>query len=790
MDWRNRPALFAINPYRAMKDCIHCGTPFEPTALQPSFCCAGCQFVYDLIHKQGLDRFYDLRNNSLQPVKTVVFQKRDYSWLEELRKTAEAQENAPKAARLRLDLQGVSCIGCIWLIEKLFTATPGSLSIDIDPVLGTMELRWTKQEFDLLSFAQRLQSFGYLVGPAGTKSAPHTKALTKRMGVCAAFAMNAMLFTLPHYLGMQRDFAYAYLFDRLSLLFATLSFFFGGSYFFVRSLQSLRRGVLHIDLPISLGLIAAYSGSLYAYSANAMEFVYFDFVSTFVFLMLVGRWLQQSAVEKNRNRLLGLNNTPQIVTRVEGGARLPASAITQGLSYRIPPGGIIPVRSQLLTAAATIGLEWINGEADARSAKAGQLLPSGAVNYTATQIELKATEEWGSSILATLTHVGPRNMRQPGLERFLKIYILCVLAVALAGFSGWYLSTNNLLASLQVLTSILVVSCPCAAGLAIPMADELATAAARKRGVFVREQSLWNRIKRIRKILFDKTGTLTLESMALSNPEALTSLAPEHREALLTLVKDNPHPVSTALRELLLAAGTPQNDQHVTIEEIVGVGLLWHSPRGVYRLGRPDWAANSPGQDCAFTLEEEALARFTFVDEVRPDAQKELQLLQRSGASIHILSGDRPEKVQAMAARLNLKASNCHGGLTPDQKAQAVRQLDRRDTLMIGDGANDSLAFNESLCTGTPAIDRGLLEHKADFYFLGRGIGGVRCLLQTATRHQKAVRSVVLFTTAYNLITITLSLMGKMNPLAAAVLMPASSILSLAIVLLLLPARR
>lgn len=763
------------------KECIHCRTPFQPTAGQPDFCCAGCQFVYDLIHKQGLSRFYDLRDTPLQPVKSLVFQKRDYSWLEEILQRTEADASA-ETVKLRLDLQGISCIGCVWLVEKLFSSFPGSQAIDIDPVAGSLELRWKRGGFDLLSFSQQLQTFGYIVGPAGTRTAPQTGSLARRMGVCAAFAMNAMLFTLPQYLGMERDFAYAWLFDRLSLTFATLSFVFGGSYFFKRSWQSLRHGVLHIDLPISLGLIAAFAGSLYAYHAGAMDFVYFDFVSTFVFLMLVGRWVQQSAVEKNRNRLLGLKSTPQTVTRLSDKARLPASAISEGMAYSIPPGGIVPVRSKLVSKAATIGLEWINGEAEARTARAGQFLPSGAVNYTASAVDLEAVEEWGNSILAALTHAGPRNLRQPGLERFLKTYILCVLAVAAAGFFGWYYSTDNLLASLQVLTSILVVSCPCAAGLAIPMADELATVAARKRGVFVREQTLWARLMKIRKILFDKTGTLTLESMALSNPQALEAIAPEHKKALLALINDNPHPVSSALRELLLAAGVPAPTEKASVEEIIGIGLQWHSPDGLYRLGRPDWAANSPGQDCAFTLGDMELARFTFVDEVRPDVQMELRSLEALGCAIHILSGDRPEKVQSMAARLNLLESNSYGGLTPDQKAQKVRLLDNKDTLMIGDGANDSLAFNESFCTGTPAVDRGLLEHKADFYFLGRGIGGVRQLLHIAKRHQFAVHAVILFATAYNLVTITLCLLGKMNPLVAAVLMPTSSVISLAIV--------
>lgn len=154
------------------------------------------------------------------------------------------------------------------------------------------------------------------------------------------------------------------------------------------------------------------------------------------------------------------------------------------------------------------------------------------------------------------------------------------------------------------------------------------------------------------------------------------------------------------------------------------------------------------------------------------------------GCSVHILSGDRRHKVEAMAKKLGLPAAQCESGMSPDDKARRVRALDRRDTLMIGDGANDSLAFNESYCNGTPAIDHGLLEQKSDFYFLGRGLNGVRALIETAHRRRATVRCVIAFALAYNFCTILVSLAGRMNPLAAAILMPVSSLVSVSMVCL------
>ena len=741
--------------------------------MRPDYCCAGCQFVHGLIQKNGLEKFYDLQDGTVMPVKSLVFQKRDYSWLEVLAKEAEAA--APGAATLELDLQGISCVGCVWLIEKLFLRKEGALSIDLNPSLGRLGFRWKAGALDVVGFAQELQSFGYLVGPSGKPSRPESGTLVKRMGLCGAFALNTMLFTLPGYLGMEQSFDYSDLFNKLSLMFATLSFFVGGSYFFARTWQSLRHGVLHIDLPISLGLCAAYIASIFAWRQGAMNFVYFDFVSVFVFLMLVGRWLQQTALEKNRNRLLGMQNF----------VRQDTNGLIPGTLYSVGSGQIVPVRSKLLSSGATLGLEWINGESEARVARAGQLIASGAVNLNQTPIECEAIEAWHDSILSKLLQIAPRqSFRHRTLERFIRGYILVIAGIAGLGFAAWFYVTGDLLRALQVLTSVLVVSCPCAAGVALPLGDELAVSALRKLGVFVREQSLWVRILQVGKIIFDKTGTLTLETMSLKNPEALQQLPLPARQVLLQMTADNLHPVSCCLRELLMADSVVPTSEG-ELSESVGSGLELLNPDGCWRLGRPAWAGKSGSDaDSAFTLNGAILATFSFSEEARTDAAEEIAALQRLGKKVFIMSGDRPEKVAAMAQSLGLPEEQCRGGMSPDDKADWVRTLDDQDTLMIGDGANDSLAFNESYCNGTPAIDRGLLEQKADFYFLGRGLGGVRQLLEMGARRRATARRVVTFALCYNASTLVFCLSGKMSPLAAAILMPASSLVSLAIVML------
>ena len=785
--------------------CIHCGTPFRPTAHRPDFCCAGCQFVHDLIAKNGLGQFYDLQEGGVPPVQSLVFQKRDYAWLEDLAHVSNGT--------LTLDVQGLSCIGCAWLIEKLFTRKPGALVIHVDPTLGQLALRWQPGVFDAVAFARELQTFGYLVGPPGKSAAPASRALNLRLGLCAALAMNTMLFTLPRYLGMEEGFEFAQLFQRLTLILGTLSFLIGGSYFFIRSWHSLRQRVLHIDLPISLGLAAAYAGSVFAWMRGAHGFVYFDFVSTFTFLMLAGRWLQQKAVERNRHQLLAAQSEPPPVRLVgrQASERVPVERIAVGDVFAVDPGQVVPVLSRLCSEGATLGMEWISGESEAASARRGRLVPAGAMNCGQAAIELEAREPWADSLLAKLLRITPAGTaRDATLERFLRGYIGVVLSLAVTGFCAWWAFTGALLPSLQVLISVLVVSCPCASGVALPLCRDLATSRMRKLGVFIRDGELWAKLDRVRKIVFDKTGTLTLEAMSLLNPDSLRHLHSDESAVLLAMVNDSLHPVAGCLREQLLADRVEPVPASA-IHEAIGLGLEMEHGGATWRLGRPEWSvvgtilsaesAREQGQgqrtglsasraDCIFTRDGDPLAAFRFGETARDDAREEIAALRGRGCEVFILSGDRRGKVDSMADRLHLPREQCLGELSPDEKAARVRTLDARDTLYLGDGANDSLAFDAAWISGTPAIDRGLLEQKAGFYFLGRGLNGVRALLDTAALRRRTARAVVAFAIAYNAVAVALCLAGFMSPLLAAILMPASSLVSLAIVFAGFSARR
>jgi Cu2+-exporting ATPase len=772
-----------------MASCEHCGTEYLAKSAATRFCCKGCEFVADLISENGFEQFYDLKQGlAVAPVRSRPFEEHDFSWL--AAKVLEAEEKAVAAgdgARLDLALEGISCVGCVWLVEKLFARHAGSIRAAASPSSGRLYLEWMPGRCELEPFLRELCQFGYVAAPAGAVSGDHERRrLAARMGLCGAFALNTMGFSVPVYLGMPADFEFAELFKLIAFLSATLSMLVGAGYFMDRAWRALRAGALHIDLPIALGLVAAYAGSIAGWALKKEGLMYFDFVSIFVFLMLAGRYLQTAAVERNRRRLVRQQPVPEAVPLADGvGAPVGRAEISPGLKFLLGPGQALPVSGLLAAGEADFSLEWIHGEADPVRYSAGARLPAGAILLSRTPAAVEASERWEDSLIAKLTAPAGGERGTPGLDKLLRVYLSIVLVAGVAALVFWG-QRGDWLTGVQAMISVFVVSCPCALGVAIPLADDLAAAAMERLGVFTRTATLWSRLRRVRRVIFDKTGTLTLERPVLENPEAIAALDDEAALALARMTHGSLHPIARSLLEALgtrgqklLAAG-----EMPETHEFPGLGVSMSG----WSLGKAGWSGEGPVAAAAETAGSELrrngglVAAFHFSESLRPGAIAMLRRLERRGLSLHLLSGDHPRKVASMAQALGLPENQAHGGLSPLEKAAAVMEMDRHDTLYLGDGANDSLAFDASFVTGTPVVDRSLLESKADFYTLGAGLEFLPRLLDTAAARANAVRTAFGFALLYNLTTVAFSSAGKMSPLLAAVLMPMSSIVSILII--------
>lgn len=760
-----------------MKHCTHCGTAFNPRGEGESFCCRGCEYVFQLIQDSGYGRYYELkRDKTTLPVLSRPFEEHDFAWLPVALEAAESS-GRDGVASLNCRVEGISCVGCVWLIGSLFGQAPGGIRAMANPANGNLHLSWHSGGCDVVGFLKDLCRYGYAAFPAGSNpSTGGSRTLGARLGLCAAFALNAMAFSLPGYLGMTPDFQFAGLFEMIAFASATLAMLSGGTYFISRAWKVIRTGTVHMDLPIALGLVAAYSGSIAGWILGDRRLMYFDFVSTFVFLMLLGRMIQNAAVERNRAKLVRLSPLPQEVVTTEGVVAL--ADLKKGCEFKLGSGKSLPVASCLTGGTAEFSLEWIRGESEAVTFHAGSRIPAGAILLDRQAARLIAEESWQDSLIAKLMAGDDRDPGSPVLRKLLTGYLVGVILLGLLVFGGWSLA-GKWQTGLQAMISTFVVSCPCALGVAVPLADQRAASRLAAVGAFVRRASLWPRLRRVRHVIFDKTGTLTLERPILVDPVQVSSLDERSALALARLTSGSLHPVSRVLLEALGLRGQRllEKSGRMEIAEQPGRGVSYREGGVVWSLGK--------GTEPGLTLLQEdktIRAYFSFRDELRPSCREALEALRRRGMELHILSGDSQEKVSLVAAALGLPAERAVGNLSPDEKAARVREIDARNTLYIGDGANDSLAFEAAYVTATPVVDRSLLESKSDFYALGSGLSWVEVAFAAGDARAWAVRSAFVFAALYNLAVVCFAASGRMSPLFAAVVMPLSSAVSILIV--------
>ncbi|MBI5493551.1 MAG: heavy metal translocating P-type ATPase metal-binding domain-containing protein [Deltaproteobacteria bacterium] len=769
--------------------CIHCRSPIEDVSAPQGYCCVGCATVAALLKTQGLTRYYALQNAETGPV-SLPARAADLAWLESPLRAAQ-EHAASGLCRLDVDVQGIRCSACVWLLREVFRRQPGAVDAMVNPAVGRVTLTF-RADADVAGWVRTLESLGYRAGPPQKSEGGDSDRVLTRLGICVALTMNSMMFTVAHYAGMTPADGDAFPLMRwLNLLLSAAVLWIGGREFFTRTYAALRRRVVPFDLPIAMGLTLAFLGSVVVFVRQPASFSYFDTVNTFTTLMLVGRWLQERLLERNRRQLLAHDGLDGLFARRVVGERVEtvrAHAVRSGDLVLLPPGGLLVVDGTLQDAAgALLSLDWINGESAPRAFAAGDRLPAGSFNATDRALRVVATCDFGDSSLGALLSRGDTPDAAPEddpllLRRLTALYVPFVLLSAAATFLAW--AWRDLDTALAATTAVLVVTCPCALGLAIPLGYQRVNAALRVAGLFVRRGGFLDRAVDVRRVVFDKTGTLTLGQLALTDPDALRALPADVVRAVYNLAARSTHPRSRAIH----AAVPPEHqvfDSTLVVTEHPGCGLSTRLPGGEeLRLGSASFAGLPLDADAAHDVwvarGGTVLARLGVREQLRFDARAVLSQLRAAGYGVSILSGDAPDRVARAARELGLPEADAVGGLSPSGKADWLRAHGgNTDALLIGDGVNDQPGFGAALCSGTPAVEHPTLSARADFYFLTSGIGVVHHALDTARALRRTVRRIRAVALTYNLLSVAACLAGWVTPLVAAVAMPASSVLIL-----------
>ena len=768
--------------------CKHCGLPVPGEWRSRGYCCAGCEAVHTLLADEGLLRFYDLGGQASGAVGGVP-RAASFDWLPELEKLELEKPGASaETTRLVLDVQGIRCAACVWLLQTVWKRQPGARDVRIDPSIGRATLVYQRGSAAAASFLAAAARFGYAIAPASRRPARDTGLLI-RLGICVAIAMNAMILAISLYFGLDAatggagdvsgNGALRSLFDWVLMGLGTLSVIVGGPVFFRAALSGLRAGVVHMDLPISLGLLLAWAGSVYGQLTGGAT--YFDTVAIFIAFMLGGRFLQQRTLAQSRDVVLADDGAEHMrARRIVAGVieSCPIKKLQKGDELLLAPGDLVPVRIALADGGreANFSLDWISGESEPRAFAHGEEVPAGAFHSGQQAVRAIVTADYEGSGLAELLSQEPMDREDTrGRVRFWNLlnrcYAIGVLVAAAAAGGLWaWLDPSR---ALPVAISVLVITCPCAMGIATPLAFHLSLALLRRRGVFVRTRSLLDKARCVRKVVFDKTGTVTFGGLRAT---AVQLPAPADLPVLATMVAGSNHPVSQAVLQALPAAPFQAD---LLVSEVAGKGLECTRDGVHYRLGGAEFAGGERDpegrRECVLTRDGVQIARFALDEDFRSGAAQEVASLQQRGLEVHLLSGDQPQRVARAATVLGIPEQFARGAMSPSDKAEVVEALDHDDLMMVGDGINDAPAFAAAFCAGTPAMDRPVLPARADFCFRGAQAGAVLSVFEVADLHARVVRGNLAMALFYNATTLVLCFSAMMTPVLCAVLMPISS---------------
>jgi len=761
--------------------CEHCASPLPSGHAR--YCCVGCQTVAQLLDGAGLSRYYALGGRSGGPVATPA--PREHLWLDGI------EAKLGTTGHVLLDVQGLRCAACTWLLEETFRRRPGGRRIEVDPGLGRVAL-WTAEGFDLRAYVLDLEAFGYVLGPADKTIDREESGLLLRAGIATALAMNVMSFSIAEYLGLSEEPLRGVL-RAVSLALAAGAVALAAPTFVRGAWGALRRGVLSLDVPIALGIVLASSACVASYVLEG-EPRYADTVSVFVALMLIGRTLERRSLGHARHQLLAASEVPALFARrVRDGVIevVAAQALCVNDELRIAPGELVPVEAHLLSDDAEISLDWINGESLPRHLSRGAEIPAGAFLRGLRGARMRAASSFDESSLLALVRRPPPASTEHGAgfwDRVARTWAAGVLTSALLTFAYWA-TAGEWHQALFATTAVLVVTCPCGLGIANPLAHELARTVLRRAGVFVRSARALERAAEVDAVVFDKTGTLTTGALRLAEARPLASATDDDLGVASAMAMASTHPRAEALRRAWTTRIAARAD--IDVEEVVGAGLRARVGEHIYRLGAPAFAAPShPARDGAlvFSRDELPLFAFSFDEQLRDDAAFEIAALRVAGAHgvakpVFILSGDAHDRVRAMGQRVGLDAAHCIGGAGPEDKAAWLRTSAPECALFVGDGLNDALAAETAFLSGTPAIDRPFLPARTDFHFTSietvrgsSGLSAVRTLLEVGQRLRRVTRRNVAFALAYNALAIAWAASGHLHPWLAAVLMPLSSL--------------
>lgn len=801
----------------ALETCAHCGLPVPAGLIDPSqtaqFCCHGCRAVYEMIRGCGLDRFYRLRETADASASPARITQRKYSEFDDaVFRDLYYQALGDGTQSVELYLEGVHCAACVWLVEKLPRILPGVIESRLDIRRSLVHIRWEESQVGLAQIARTLDSLGYPPHPAkdARKRELHRQEDRRfliRIGVAAACAGNVMTLAFALYGGVFTgiEAQYAQLFRWASMAIGMVALVWPGSLFFRGAWAALRTRTAHLDLPIALGLLAGGAAGILNVVRAEGE-IYFDSLTMLVLLLLAGRWLQrrQQCWANDAVELL-FSLTPTSARRIEGEqvVNVPLEAVRPGDVVEVLAGDSIPADGAILEGCSNLDQALLTGESQLVPVAPGDRVYAGTLNCAArlvVRVEAVGEQTRAGKLMQLVEHHS--RSRAPIVQfadRIAGRFVVVVLVLAAITFGLWlWLDAAR---AVDHAVALLIVTCPCALGLATPLAMTVALGRAAKRHILIKGGETLELLSQSGTILLDKTGTITAGQTSVvswtgdESARPLVAALERHSahpfaQALVAAVESQPYGSRSGL-DSFPVSDVQQTAGSGIAGTVDGRRVVAGSPRFVRSCGATiDERLTAAEQDaisCGATpvlvaVDGRCVAAVALGDPIRSDAGQAVGSLRKLGWRLRVVSGDHPQVVAAIAGALEIEAADAFGGVAPEEKVLHVREAGGSGpVVMIGDGVNDAAALS--------AADVGIAVHggaeaslAAAHVCLDRpGLAPIVELVHAARNTLRAIRRCMVASLCYNAIAASLAMAGLISPLLAAVLMPISSFTMLAL---------
>ena len=684
---------------------------------------------------------------------------------------------------LQLSLPGLRCAGCISAVERGLLALPEVRSARVNLSLKRVTID-AEDGFTATMAKERLAEIGYAAQEldgdalAACGEDPEGHELLMRFAVAGFAQMNVMLLSVAVWSGAEdatRD-----MFHWISAAITVPTVVFAGQPFFRSAVTALARSRLNMDVPISLAILLAVAVSLWE-TAQSGDHAYFDAALSLTFFLLAGRYLDhrtRSAARSAAQELAALE-VPR-ATKLVGGVpvEVRTSDLSPGDLVAVFPGSRIPVDGHIVSGSSELDRAAMTGETMPVQVGAGDGVRAGEMNLTGVLNVAVEAAGAGTALaqLAGLVAVAESGRaRYSGLaDRAARAYAPVVHVLALGAFLAWVWGSGDVRLALNIAVAVLIITCPCALGLAVPAVTTAASGRLFRRGVLIKSATALERLAKVDTVVFDKTGTLTLGDFR-ADLDAMND--PEDRALALGLAEGSAHPMARALAAALREDGVVPA-QIEDLRERPGYGVEGRHGGELLRLGRAAWAgvADSKGTATWFARAGREPVRIGLSDRLRPEAAAVVAGFAARGLKQVLLSGDGAEPVRRLAAEVGL--AEFHAEMTPEAKEEHIRGLraEGRTVLMVGDGLNDTAALMAADVSVSPASAVEAARVASDIVLLQPGFGTLPEIYDTARSATRRIKENFAISAAYNLVAVPVALLGFATPLLAALAMSASSI--------------